>query len=196
MSKPQSADQPKPVSRPMATGLAILASLIRWIPHGWNFTPTYAVEVFAGARMRAWHALALALGFRAITDLGIMLFPFPGQEGTARLFLAMMPWIYVSVIANVFLGRLLKNTESPWMIGGIAVLASVQFYLLSNFGSWLVMPTYEKTVTGLLECYWMGLPWFRPTLIANLVFVPVLFGAHALLARLAFPRERVVVAAA
>jgi Family of unknown function (DUF6580) len=194
MTEPQATtvEEPKPVSRPLATCLALLASLVRWVPHSWNFSPTYAVEVFAGARMRLGYAFALALGFRALTDLVILLWPFPGQEGKAGYFFMIIPWIYASVILNVILGRWLKRTESPWKIGGVALLASLQFYLLTNFGSWLVMPNYEKTFAGLLECYVMGLPWFRPTLIANLLYIPVLFGAHALLTRVAFPRERVV----
>jgi hypothetical protein len=195
MTECEKTEQPKLVARPLATGLAVLASVVRWVPHGWNFSPTYAVEVFAGARMRLWHALVLALGFRAITDIGIFLFPFPGQEDSAGYYLSFMPWVYLSVLLNVLLGRLLQQTESAWKIGGVALLASVQFFVVTNFGSWLGSPLYPKTMAGLIECYTLGLPWFRPTLIANLVFVPVLFGAHALLARFAFPNERVVATA-
>ncbi len=185
------AERQEPFVKPMATGLALFGSLIRLVPHGWNLSPSYAVELFAGARMRLWQAFVLALGARAVTDLGIFLFPFPGQEGTGWFYLTIMPWVYLSVILNVCLGRLVRRTEVAWKIGGVTLLAVLQFFLVTNFGSWLGSPIYQKTIAGLIECYVAALPWLTPTLISYVVFVPIFFGAHAVLSRSLFPRERV-----
>ena len=37
---------------------------------------------------------------------------------------------------------------------------------------------YPKTTAGLIECYTMGLPFFRNTLISNLFYATVLFGVY------------------
>ncbi len=55
----------------------------------------------------------------------------------------------------------------------LAIIASVFFYLFTNFGWWLMSGTYEYSIRGLLECYYMGLPFFRNNLIGNLIFVPL-----------------------
>jgi hypothetical protein len=34
---------------------------------------------------------------------------------------------------------------------------------------------YDKTFVGLLQCYTMAIPFFRGTLLSDLVFTPVLF---------------------
>jgi hypothetical protein len=186
--------------RPLALSLAVLGSLagalVRLVPHGWNLSPSYAAEVFAGARLRAWQAFALALGVRAVTDLIIFLFPFPGQEGTWRFYISFLPWVYLSVVLNVCLGRLVRNTETGWKIGGITFLAALQFFVITNFGTWVGSDIYPKNLGGLVACYLAALPWFRNQFISYLIFVPVLFGAYAVLSRSLLLKERVATAEA
>jgi uncharacterized membrane protein len=40
------------------------------------------------------------------------------------------------------------------------------------------MGWYAHTLEGLIECYVLALPFFRTSLLADLVFVGVLFGAY------------------
>jgi hypothetical protein len=196
-SDPEVGTPVEPVNkrRPLALSLAVLGAvagaLVRLVPHGWNLSPSYAAELYAGARLRAWQAFALALGVRAVTDLIIFCTPFRGQEDSSWFYLTIMPWVYLSIALNVCLGRLVRRTDVAWKIGGITLLASLQFFIVTNFGSWLGSPVYPKTVVGLIECYVAAIPWFAPSLISYLVFVPVLFGAHAALSRSLFPREQV-----
>jgi hypothetical protein len=119
---------------------------------------------------------------------------------------AINPWVYASFLINVLLGRLLCRTESPLKIGGVTVLASVQFFLVTNFGVWAAGELYPMTLEGLLTCYTLALPFasrdmappFGFTgnqLFAEVIFAGLLFAAHAVLSRVAFPRERVLAAA-
>lgn len=57
------------------------------------------------------------------------------------------------------------------------VLASVWFYLWTNFGVWLLdsWGMYERTFAGLFNAYIMGLPFLKYNLIGNIVLVPVSF---------------------
>ena len=182
--------QPMGITCPMASVLAIAVGLTRLIPHPWNLTPSGAAELFSGARLRSWHAFALPLGVRLLTDL--ILFPvYLPQLSKPYLYLSMLPFVYASIFINVLLGRLLSRTESPWKIGMFAVLASAQFFVVTNFGTWLGSEMYPLTPPGLLACYEAGLPFFRMTFLGDLLFSSVLFGAHAWLSRTSFPAERV-----
>jgi hypothetical protein len=182
--------QPAGITRPMASGLAVAAGLTRLIPHAWNLSPAYAMEFFAGARLRSWHAFAIPLAVRVLTD--ILLLPFHLPLITKPiLYLTFMPFVYASVVINILLGRLVARTESPLRIGSLAIVASVQFFLITNFGVWLGSDVYPATLGGLAACYLAGLPYYGPTLASYLVFSGVLFGAHAWLTRTSFPAERV-----
>ena len=109
------------------------------------------------------------------------------------LYLSDLPFVYLSLALNVLLGRLLTRTESPWRIGVLTLVASVQFFLLTNFGTWLVTPDmYSHNLAGLLECYAMGLEFYRNTFLSDFAYAGALFGLHALLSRTVFQSERVV----
>ena len=55
----------------------------------------------------------------------------------------------------------------------LALISSVFFYLYTNFGWWLMSGMYEHTLSGLVRCYYMAIPFFRNNLMGNLIFVPV-----------------------
>jgi hypothetical protein len=176
------------LTRPLASGLAVVAGVLRLVPHWPNFTPVGALGVFAGARLRSWHAFALPLLVMAATDLALFaLYGYPPLN----------PFVYGSFLVNVLLGRLLLKTEKPVRIAGVSLLASVQFFLVTNFGAWLALSKvpgpvlYAPTAAGLIECYVAGLPFFGCTVLGDLAYCGLLFGAHALLAREFFRGERV-----
>ncbi len=165
-------DGPKPVTSWVAASIAVGAGLLRLVPHPWNFSPTYAMEIFCGARLRSWQSLAIPLGIRVATDL--LLLPV---YGTAIL----SPLIYLSVLVNVLLGKTLCSTGSAWRIGAVAILASEQFFFISNLSSWIEL--YPHTLQGLVTCYAMAIPFFAGTLLSTVLYCGVLFGAYAWLTR-------------
>jgi len=60
---------------------------------------------------------------------------------------------------------------------GLGIIASLWFYLWTNFGVWLLdsWGMYPRIITGLVDAYILGLPFLKYNLIGNLVFVPVSF---------------------
>jgi len=174
-------DQPKQLTRPLAGVLAVAVGLLRLVPHPWNFTPSYAMEIFSGARLRSWHAFAIPIAIRLATDL--LLLPIQGLVASPSFYLSFLPFAYLGVVVNVLLGMTLRGTQSPWRIGAVAILASEQFFLITNFGTWLGSDLYPHTMQGLMQCYAMGIPFFGGTLVSSLAYSGVLFGAHALLTR-------------
>jgi len=47
---------------------------------------------------------------------------------------------------------------------------SVIFFIVSNFGVWIAGNLYEKNMNGLIECYFMAVPFFKNTLISTIIF--------------------------
>jgi len=167
--------------RPVALTLAVLGAVVRLIPHPWNFAPVGGVSLFAGARLRGWQAFMVPILLMLVTD------PFLGGFSIAT------PFVYASFLINVWIGRRLRMSESPMKIGAAAVISSVQFFLLSNFGAWIGY--YAHSWAGLASCYVAAIPFYPRTLLGDLLSTGVLFGLHAVLSRAIYTRERVPQAA-
>ncbi len=58
----------------------------------------------------------------------------------------------------------------------LGIGSSIFFFLYTNFGWWLATNMYPHTWDGLIQCYIMGLPFFKNNLIGNLIFVPIASG--------------------
>ena len=58
------------------------------------------------------------------------------------------PWVYASLFASVLLGRLLIRTKSPWLIGTCTLVAAAQFFLVTNFGVWLIRRVDPNEIAG------------------------------------------------
>jgi hypothetical protein len=199
-----------PTAGYLAVALAVVAGLIRVIPHPWNFTPVAALGLFGGARLRPWQALTLPFVVMVVSDLFIWgLLGWPPFN----------PLVYGCFAVTVLLGLALRRTKSWLLIGGASVAASLLFFLVTNFGVWYTsrvdpqelpagagmvrqtegarysvgMIRYSDNSKGLLTCYLMGLNFsakdapplgFTGNLLAgNLFFTALLFGAQAWLSR-------------
>ena len=152
-------------------------------PHPPNFAPVGAVSVFAGARLPTWQAYAIPLAIMALTD------PLLNVMRGYPAFNWYQAFTYLSFIISVFIGRRLASTESLWRIGSAVLLSSLQFFLITNIGSWLY--DYPHTFSGLAACYVAAIPFFERTVFADFFFTGVLFGLHAVLTRTIARSEQV-----
>jgi hypothetical protein len=183
--KNETIPESRRVVRPLASSMAVAAGLMRLIRFAPNFAPVGALGLFGGARLHSWQAVALPLGVMVVTDFLLRavygLMPFD-------------PFVYLSFLVYVLLGRLLCRANSAWRIGLASVLGSVQFFLVTNFGTWLMTGIYPHTLEGLVTCYtaallfmdrnlFVPLGFFGNTLLSDLFFTAVLFGVYALLTR-------------
>jgi Family of unknown function (DUF6580) len=172
--------------------LGVLAALLRlapylfdWGPGVWNLMPVGALALFAGSRLRTRSAWLVPLGVMLISDL-LLLYPL-SRMGLSSFSLIRTPVIYLSFLAYVAVGRMIRQGElSPPVIGGAALLASVQFFVLTNFASWLVdvrsaTAWYTPDLQGLGTCMLMGVPFYKNTLASDLICSALIFGGHAAL---------------
>ena len=74
-------------------------------------------------------------------------------------------------------------------MGAAALGSGLLFFVVTNFSVWLGSAFYPPTWEGLVACYTAALPFFRNTLVGNLVYSLILFGGLALAER-RFPALR------
>jgi len=147
-------------------GLIVLVALARVVPHPWNVAPIGALGLFSGAYIPARWAWALPLIALLLGDvfLGlyhpvVMLFVYLGFAGSA-------------VCGRIFLHR----RRSASRFGGAIGSAALLFYLLSNFGMWIVY--YPHTWAGLVACYVNALPFLLKSLMGDVLYCALLFGSY------------------
>ena len=162
--------------RPLALSLTVLGAIARLLPHAPNFTPVGSVSLFGGARLRGWQAFLIPVLLMAVTD------PLVGGYSFTT------PFVYAALLLNVLIGRRLQQTESVFRIGSACLLASTQFFLITNFGTWLAW--HPHTWTGFANCFAQAIPFFGRTLAGDLFYAAALFGLHAWLSRRFRPAER------
>ena len=148
-------------------GLIGLGIVSRLVPHPWNATPVMAIALFAGAHLPKRWAILLPLAIVAASDLLI------GWHNT-------VPFTWGAFALTGLLGWWVRQRPSPTRIIGGALAGSCLFFLMTNFGVWVLGELYPRTVAGLWQCYVAAVPFFRGTLLGDLVYTVAIFGGYAL----------------
>jgi uncharacterized membrane protein len=131
-----------------------------------NFTPIAATALFGGVYLNKKYAFFVPILAMFISDI------FLGFHST-------MPYVYGSFILTGLIGLWLKNHKNTQNIIGATLLSSVLFFLITNFGVW-AGGWYPKTLSGLMQSYVMAIPFFRNTILGDLCYTGVFFGAYEL----------------
>ena len=148
--------------------------VLRLIPHPPNFAPVGATAVFAGRTMRLGSGLVLTLSTMLISDLLLSIMHGYRFLGVTSLF------VYAGFTVQLLLGRWLRSVRGGAI--GAAILGSIAFFLLSNFGSFL-RGTYGLSWSGLAACYVAAIPFYRGTLVGDVVWTVVLSLGYRWIAR-------------
>jgi hypothetical protein len=145
----------------LPVSLILVLSFSRLIPHPYNFTPILAVGVFGGFYFKNYIlSLFIVIISMFVGDLVI------GFHNT-------MFFTYSALAVATGIGMLIKKLNfKEIVLSGFS--SSVIFFLITNFGSWLTMAMYEKSFSGLLQSYIMGIPFFHNTLLSTLIYLFVL----------------------
>lgn len=147
-------------------------AMMRLIPHWPNFTPIAAIALFGGTFLKRKDlAFLVPVAAMLLSDLVI------GFHST-------MFTVYITFIAIVAMGLVLKSRLTVVNTLTASLSASVVFYLVTNFASWTsgLMP-YPMNVAGLMQAYIAGLPFFFNGILGDLFYTSVMFGAVYLVSR-------------
>lgn len=144
------------------------AAFSRLIPHPWNFTAIGAMALFGGAYFPSKkQSLLIPLAALLLSDLVL------GFHNT-------MVFVYMAFALIVILGWNLREGKSAFKVGTFALVTSSLFFLISNFGVWVMGGMYAPTFQGLVQCYVAALPFFDNQILGDLFFSGVLFGSYEL----------------
>lgn len=147
--------------------IIIVALILRLLPHPPNIAPITAIALFGGVYLNKKYALVVPLIAMVCSDFII------GFHSTIL-------YVYGSFFITGLLGLWLKNHKSILSVALTTLASSILFYLITNFGVWMQGFLYSKTLQGLLTCYYYAIPFFRNTLIGDLMYVAFFFVTYEL----------------
>jgi hypothetical protein len=132
-----------------------------------NFAPVGAVALFSAVYLNKKQVFIIPIFAMLVADI------FIGFYNPA-----IMLFVYLSFILTSILGLYIKNNKTISNIIGGSLVASILFFLITNFAVWVFSGLYPQTLTGLYECYIMAIPFFRNTLLGDLFYVTLMFGSY------------------
>ncbi len=145
--------------------ILVLVCCLRFLPHPPNMTPVIAVSI-----------LAVTWFKRPVLQFGFPLLIMVLTDAVLG-FHSLVPVVYMAIICAGLTGLILKKSFSFVNVLGSSLLASIIFFVITNFGVWLLSSMYPKTVLGLISCYVAAIPFFHNTVIGT---VGVLMGVYGL----------------
>ena len=81
-----------------------------------------------------------------------------------------MFFTYISLAVAVILGFLIKNLKFSGIIFS-GLVSSFSFFIITNFGAWITLDMYEKSLAGLMNSYILAIPFFQNTLISTFLYL-------------------------
>lgn len=157
----------KNINLALALVLVLLAIGLRLLPHADNFAPMTAVAIFSGVILP--RKLALWVPLAAIVASDVMI----GFYNTI-----LVTWACYAIIALASSHYLRKLSFRRGL--GMSLSASMFFFLLTNFATWIWSGMYAHTFAGFIQCYEMAVPFFRNSVASDLFYVGLLFGVYGL----------------
>jgi len=151
--------------------LILILALARLIPHPPNFTPIVAVAIMSSCFFRN-----IYLSFAIIIVSMLLADVFIG-------FYNNMFFVYLSLLLIAFIFFRISTKIKLQNLFIFGFLGSVIFFLISNFGVWILSGMYEKNLDGLAYCYFLALPFFVNTVLSTIIFTYSAFIANNLFSK-------------
>ena len=143
--------------------ISSILALGRLIPHPPNFTPILATAIYTPYMVNnKWLAMLIPLSAMFIADIIIGFHPY-------------MLWVYGAIGISTLLSYWSMQFNKKYIqLGAMAIVSSVLFFIITNFGVWTIWDYYPKTINGLLLCYTMAIPFFQNTLLGTIIYTAII----------------------
>lgn len=129
----------------------LFLTISRLIPHEPNFTPTLSISILGFLFSKIlWFKVLIVLGSMFFSDLII---------GTHDFII----YTYFSLMILIIISNS-KNYIYMIFFGPLI------FFIITNFGVWLSSTYYTKNIDGLIECFYMAIPFFKNTIISTFFY--------------------------
>ncbi len=149
------------------TILVLIGLFSRLVTHEWNFTAIGAISIVAGLLIsNKYLKFAVPITAMLFSDL------FIGFHNT-------MFFVYLGFVLMTLLSTQFKDSKTVQKLFLAPLASSLVFFFVSNFGVWFMgtgaANSYPKNMSGLMECFMMGVPFYRTQFLADMILTPVLF---------------------
>lgn len=171
----------------VAVTIVVSAVLMRLMPHIPNFAPVTAAALFGAAYLPKRYALLTPLAIMALSDYALLyispfghpVLNFSHIQPVTAMFTGTTAWVWGSFMISGLLGLSLRKKRGAVRVGGMSLIASLQFFLITNFGVWAA-GAYARNLGGLATSYAAGLPFLKWTALGDLFYTACFFGLYAL----------------
>jgi hypothetical protein len=154
--------------------IVLLAALSRVLTQGLipNVAPIGALALFSGAYfMDRKLAFLIPMAAMLISDI------FLGFHPTIL-------FVYAGFALTVMMGFMLRNNNNVGKTMMVTILSSLIFFFLTNFGVWAMYDFYSNNFSGLVSSYIAGIPFLRNSLLGDLFYTGLFFGAFEWMKRM------------
>jgi hypothetical protein len=159
-----------------------LGIFYRLIPHVPNFSPLYSISVFSSIlpielsnkfnKLIKYISFFIPLIILFITDLILGFY-----KGMVFNYLAFLSY---SIFSYFIFNKYSKLSKT--ILGLVlSVVSSIYFFIISNFGVWLLTNMYSKDLAGFILCYINALPFLKNSIISSIIFSILIFYSYELL---------------
>ncbi len=174
----------------LAIILILAAAISRVVMYPNNFSPIIGMAIFSGAVIKD-RKLAFVLPILSMFLSDVMFEVFniaPGFWGWGQL-------VGYGILALITIIAFNLKKINVVNVVGYSLLSSVIFFLLSNLSFFIldnpIYHTYTSDANGFMQCFIQALPFFRTSLVADLVYSGVLFGAYYLVTNYVIKKQQV-----
>ena len=153
--------------------LLVVAAGSRLVQHSWNFTAIMASAYVFAILFRDSKTKAILLPV-----LAMLVSDFFIGMNSSNFFHSTMAFVYLGMglaLVPFFLNR--KSLDKTLVKASAVLAGSALFFLVSNFGVWIMDGMYPMATSGLVQCYTMAIPFFQNQLAADILLTPVLYFA-------------------
>ncbi len=152
--------------------LIALGFAARLLPHPANFAPIGAIAMFGALYLPKRYSIIVPLAGLFLSDLVIGFY-------TWQTMIA----VYTSFILMGVIGLAVRKNKTFFTVVGGTLLGSILFFLFTNLAVWVFDGMYPLTLAGLVQCYTLALPFFKYTVLGDMVYVAALVGGLEVLTR-------------
>ena len=129
----------------------LFLTISRLIPHEPNFTPILSISI---------------LGFLFSTILSVKVLIVLGSMFFSDLIIGVHDFIIYVYFSLTFLIIISNSKNYIYMM----FIGPLIFFIITNFGVWLNSTYYIKNIDGLIECFYMAIPFFQNTILSTFFY--------------------------
>ena len=188
MWKEQHMQKQNSTSILVAVLLILAAAISRVVMYPDNFSPMIGMAIFGGAIIKDKRlAFALPIFSMLLSDVMFEVFKIaPGFWGWGQL-------VGYGIFALITVIAFSLKKITVFRVASYSIGSSIIFFILSNLSFFIfdnpIYHTYPQNFNGFVDCFVQALPFFRTSILADLVYSGVLFGAWYLFNKYAFRKS-------